>query len=483
MPIGDLEQPLAEFALLLDLLVDKVVNVEGYVALLLQMNVMDDDLFALAEPQDPTRSLVHQGRSPPGSREDDAVKVLEVETGARALNLREEHRVRRSLETHNMPNYICRNHGLCEDVLKHGDLSLTARGIHRGLRLGNNSGPCRLAHAAVIREHSAHTGLLHEPLAQDVHLLLKVTEDHVAVPLLLLLHDVDDGIGLGGVALPVRAQIRSLLLLALDVDLGVDADLAQPQQQSQHCEAAPAILLHQVLQLRRDTPLDAAIEERLVLRRKRDAMLFNDGGLGEHVGEQLTHLSRGPVERPVAHPRLHALLTVADKRPHLGVCEGDEAREVAGAIHDGRTGEKPILVAGELTERNSLLAHKVPQRVGLVADDAVEAHVKRLATAHKFVIVGDKHTTVVKVAANAAPVVLVKLVDGRALRSVDCGNPLLEHGEGGEHEGHRHGLVDHEADGRHGLAEPHVVTQESAAHLCVFLALNHPLDCGNLMRQ
>jgi hypothetical protein len=39
----------------------------------------------------------------------------------------------------------------------------------------------------------------------------------------------------------------------------------------------------------------------------------------------------------------------------------------------------------------------------------------------------------------------------------------------------------HECDSRDGLAEPHVVTQETTAHLDILLTLVHPLDSRNLV--
>lgn len=81
----------AEIPLLFCLLVHHPINVETL--LLLEQQVVDHDPLALTNAHGATHGLLHEGRSPPWTTEDDALEVLEVEADTSTLELDQENLV------------------------------------------------------------------------------------------------------------------------------------------------------------------------------------------------------------------------------------------------------------------------------------------------------------------------------------------------------------------------------------------------------
>lgn len=81
----------AEITLLLRFLIHHFINVETL--FFLEQNMMNHYPLALANAHGATHGLLHEGRSPPRTTEDNPLEVLEVEAYTTALKLNKENLV------------------------------------------------------------------------------------------------------------------------------------------------------------------------------------------------------------------------------------------------------------------------------------------------------------------------------------------------------------------------------------------------------
>jgi hypothetical protein len=161
--------------------------------------------------------------------------MLEIDSSARTLNLGEHDDMTRS---HKLLNYIetvkrellCSRKRLLEDRV--GVLTVGSHTTH-GIFGGDDEIRTLFGReAAVIEEDLSHAGLTTKTFGEDIHLILKVAEDDVAMGLVrLVIKDLDDLFGFCGIGDPIRTIIRfHLTALGVDVDLRVDTDLTETHE-------------------------------------------------------------------------------------------------------------------------------------------------------------------------------------------------------------------------------------------------------------
>jgi hypothetical protein len=482
----------AELTLGLHLLVDIVVDVETRRVLLTEMNVVNDDLILLADTEHAPRSLVHQSGRPPRRREDHTAHMLQIQTGPTALHLYQHHGV---LDTRKLVNVLQEHlwqkvlsHSLVQNCLNSTD-TVRVHLVGLPLRLGDHVGPLTVREPSVIHQDLADTGELLEVRLEDIHLVLEVAEDDKALGLGLLTQDFGHLVDFGGPSGPVGAPIgdaREATLLGGDVDLGMHADLTETQENRQERETTGVVLLHQVHHVGSNTALNAPVEGRLVLGTELDAVGLDDGLLGEDVGHLLAHQTHGATEGVLLHPALKRPLGPADCRVDGVTQDVHQGREIRATVDDGRAREHPVAVSTELLHSLCLLGLPVPQGVGLITHDALEMGRKGVLGRYELIVVGQVDLLCIfkqiLPSRLEAPGLLVEGVDAELTNRLDATDPLVHHSQRAQNQGVVHRVLVQESDRRDGLAEPHVVAQETTTHLFISLALGHPLDSGDLVR-
>ncbi len=450
---------------------------------------MNLDLAGLAEAQDTSRGLVHQRSRPPRRGKDDAVHILEVEASSSTLNLRQNDRVARADKVLDesaaiQGQQLCLGECRLKSRVNCAALILICCCLHAvGFRVRDDCVALLGGHLAVIGIDVGNTALLLKALLEKVNFILEVTEDDVAVAALVRIEDIENLCGLCAVAHKVRTAVALVAaLLGVDVDLGVDADLAEAHQEQEDHNHIRVVLLHKTVELCANDALDTAIEGRLLLGLEGEAVLEDLRRLG-NADAQGPQLRSRASKRIVCHPSHCRLLA----RSQLGIDRALEECHKRGkvhiAIHDGSSREAPEGIGTQAAQLNVLLALGVAKSVRLIADDAVVVLGEGVGHVQELVVVGDVDLAVLCVAADEHPRSLLQFVDCGGTRAAACelDDPLPQNGQGSEDEGLLDGGVEDKANRGESLAEAHLIADEAARGGAVFLALHHPPDGGRLV--
>jgi len=407
--------------------------------LLLQNHVMHNHLSLLADANCATDRLVHESRSPPGARKDDALKVLQIQTRATRLELDEQNLVLASV----------RIGGLLK-----------------------NSRPLTRRKAAVIEPNSIDLVAEAEKLLEQLHLLVEVAEDDPLLGLTVLLDEIADSLELCARVNPVRARIErrtKRLSASLNVDLRVKADLAKTHDELELVQSSCTSLICESPEAPLDISLDTAIEVSLVLRIKIEDVRHLDLLLRKvrEDGAHLLHASRQHID---AKKR-----GVVVETQHL-----EEGVHVTGLVNDRCRSQKPVNRALNLLDQSparTLVRHAV----SLVANDAVPGPIKQVRILDRGLIVD-------KVEVGRAQRDLRRRFPGttRCNPAIDprlCRRraPLLENGQGAEEEIGLESCLLQKADHLNCLTESHLIAEESSAMRRGCFSFFHPTNTSNLV--
>jgi hypothetical protein len=484
--VGCVKKMVAESPLHLHTRIHIIIDINTLSIFLLKSHMMNHDLILLTETEHATRRLVHESGSPPRGCEDDTVEMLEIDPRARTLDLGEHDDMTRSHKLLNdaetvKRELLCSRKRLLEDRV--GILTVGGYTTH-GIFGGDDEIRTLFGReATVIEEDLSHAGLAPKTLGEDIHLILEVAEDDVAVGLVrLVIENLDDLFGFCGIGDPIRAIIRfHLTALGVDVDLRVDTDLTETHEELEDHDHIRTVLFHDTSDLIVDTALNPAIEVCLILSGERETMIVDDRILGEEIGEHITELRGRSAHGIGVHPVLGLCESRSIPRTNGGVEKREKRRELVGAVDDRSSREKPHGISIESLELEELLSLVITNHVSLVADDTTVRRGKGEGRGDELVIVRDKHTSLERIATFTLPLGLVHRIDGETCGK-KCTDPLTENRERAEDEGRLHRTIDDKTDGRHRLAESHFVTEHSTRSILIKLTLHHPTDGGDLMR-
>ena len=355
-------------------------------------------------------------------------------------------------------------------------------------------------HATVVLEHGADKGECLEEISKHFHLLVELAEDDPAIALaglVALAKEVANLVELAADLGKLGARPPEGLLLArLDVDLGVHADLAKAEEDAEHGQHVGTTLKSLGLApLALNVVVNTRIDLRLVLASEVEVTVFNDG-LRRHgkASRRLAAVNRAS-KIAVADPILVIRAPLAGTSDNLVKADKLQIRDdIVHAIDDRSCGKSPLVLGGNLEHGECLLCAGIADGLGLVQNHAVVL----LALAQhgligNLVVVGDVNDRATKTRIHgtgplATPLLGYKEVDVAALGGI---LPLLLDGKGGDDKG-LHGVrtVDDKAERLEGLAEPHLVAEDTAANdnlgvlgyrIAFDLLLQHPVDTSLLV--
>jgi len=450
--IGRFEDLPTEVTLCHRLLKHIGVNVQGL--LLVQAQTVHRHNLLLTNPDSTTHCLVHERLGPPRTREDNLVKVLQVETRATRLQLDKKHLL----------------------------LSLHKR----KLRTLEHVLLLRRREPTVILLNELHSGLGPEHVLQHVHLVVKVAEDNPLMASLRLAHQLLQHVELGRRPLPIRPGIQTLQggLSRGNVHLRMQRQLPQAHEELELLKrlTLPTTVGLQGLPPPADDTCHTLVELALFLRVEvhRDSLVLRSRrGIGDRVaqllhrashhillqkGRQCFNVARGGYLDARDFQKGHEVPDLvhnrcARKKPHALRLE-QTAQLRAGVV----AGETMGLIVDHARPGVALKQNRLPQR-GLVPDD-IDMGCEKILGA-------------------------VLLVPGDVgLRNIDVHVGALQHGlpllQDSNRSNEKSAVADFlvsildEAGHLNGLAEAHVIAQHPARTLR--LALNHPAHADDLVR-
>jgi len=363
---------------------------------------------------------------------------------------------------------------------------------------------CRITllhrHATVVLKDAANERKGLEEVRKHFHLLVELAEDDPAVALagpVALAQEVANLVKLAADLGELGPRPpEGLLLASLDVDLGVDTDLAKAEEDAKHGEHVGATLKSlRLAPLALDVVVNTRIDLRLVLASEVEVTVFDDG-LRRHrkARGRLAAVNRAS-KIAVTNPELVIGAPLAGTSDNLVESNELEVRhDVVHAVHDGCRSKSPLVLRGNLQDGARFLGAGIADRLRLVQDHAVVL----LALAEhglirNLVVVGDVDDRASKTRVDLAqPLATVgsgrEEIDVAALGGV---LPLLLDGKGRDDQS-LHGMrsIYNKAERLEGLAEAHFVAEDTTAHdnlgvlgHCVAfdLLLQHPVDTGLLV--
>lgn len=359
--------------------------------------------------------------------------------------------------------------------LEQEDLVLTVEVVVRG-----GEGICLglLSQTAVVLEHTADGHALAEELLQHVHLVMELAEDNPAAGLGTGLDLGAEDRELGGRAVPVIAVVAGPLALArVDVDLRMERELAEAHQE--HEEGLDVVVLES-LPPAGQSALDATVEVLLVLGLEVQALLL-DLGRGGELREDGAHLFHATVQTGLIH-RLVEERGVGE--PGLVVTdELEEGADVSEIIDHGRGSHAPGRLTRHPLHRAEDEATAILCPVGLVQNHTVPRAAEEEARplARQLLVVGDEEERRTRAERlRDAPDMALHLTDVEA-RAQGGGAPLGHDSLGAKKQGGVLGRVLDDSQDLHGLAQTHLITQQTARRVGPLTA-QHPLDGSCLVR-
>lgn len=311
-----------------------------------------------------------------------------------------------------------------------------------------------------------------EKATEHLHLLVELAEDDPAIAyagLVALAEQYGNLVKLAADTLELGARpTEGLLLARLDVDLGIDTDLAKTQQDTEHrqiiCLSLESLGLPP---LGLEILVDARVDLLLVIVSKVKVHDFLDG-LRRHreTGGCLAH-SKCPRKIRVTNPGFIVVAPLAG-----AACrKPDELQIRDGVVHlvdNRRGGKNPAIHRGDIQDRLRLLCLGVADRLCLVDHDAIVALAcTQIGLVCHLVVMGDVdyRKTITACSASRDPLRPegggCEEIHVAAHRSV---LPLLLDGEGGDDQRFLGPAIHNKSKSLYSLTETHLVTEDPPAH-------------------
>ena len=352
----------------------------------------------------------------------------------------------------------------------------------------------------MVLEHGANERKGLEEVRKHFHLLVELAEDDPAVALaglVALAQEVANLVKLAANLGKLGSRPPECLLLAcLDIDLGIDADLAKAEQDAEHGEHVRATLKSlRLAPLALNIVVNTCVDLCLVLAGEVKVTVFNDGLRRHRKARRRLAAVNCASKIAVADPQLVIGAPLAGTSDNLVEANELQIRhDVVHAVHDGGRSKSPLVLGGNLQDGARLLSAGIADGLRLVQNDAIVL----LALAEhgligNLIVVGDVDDRTSKTRVHLAqPLATVgggrEEIDVAALGGI---LPLLLDGEGRDDQG-LHGMrsIYNKAERLEGLAEPHLVAEDATAHnnlgvlgYCVAfnLLLQHPIDTSLLV--